>query len=425
MQGGISCKNISTFAPAKTKVGALDERFSPWSAKPVSAVRLRNAPPTSSPKCLKFKCLGFVFVGRTLNLRPTSITPNPNKPMLHFDSDYMAGALPEIIQKLTETNMEETVGYGFDDHTAHAKELIRQACDAPDAQVHFLVGGTQTNKTVIDTLLDRFEGVMAAETGHINVHESGAIENAGHKVLALPSYEGKVKAADVEQYLSSFYADETYEHMVAPGALYISFPTEYGTLYSLKELEQLSAACHKWDKALYIDGARMGYGLVAEGNDVTLADIARLADAFYIGGTKQGALFGEAVVITNKARFKNFTTMVKMHGGLLAKGRLLGVQFETLFTDNLYTRAAAHAVKLAVALRDGFAAKGYAPYICSPTNQQFFKLPNEVIDNLLKVATFEFWGPRGETESVVRFVCSWATKEEDVERLLVAYRADA
>lgn len=340
--------------------------------------------------------------------------------MLHFDSDYMAGALPEIIQKLTETNLEETAGYGFDDYTAHAKELIRDACEAPEAQVHLLVGGTQTNKTVIDTLLDRFEGVMAAETGHINVHESGAIENAGHKVLALPSYDGKVKAEDVEGYLASFYADETYEHMVAPGALYISFPTEYGTIYSLAELEQISAACHKWDKALYIDGARLGYGLMAEGNDVTLADIARLADVFYIGGTKQGALFGEAVVITNKSRFKNFTTMVKMHGGLLAKGRLLGIQFESLFTDNLYTRAAGHAVKLAIKLRDGFAAKGFAPFIDSPTNQQFFKLPNEVIDELKKKATFELWGPRGEKESIVRFVCSWATKEEDVAELLEA-----
>ena len=338
--------------------------------------------------------------------------------MIHFDSDYMAGALPEIIQALCTTNLEETVGYGFDEHTANAKDLIRKACDAPNAQVHLLVGGTQTNKTVIDTLLDRFEGVMAADTGHINVHESGAIENAGHKVLALPSYEGKVKPEDVEQYLASFYADETYEHMVAPGALYISFPTEYGTIYSLAELQRLSDICHKWDKALYIDGARLGYGLVAEGNDVTLADIAQLADVFYIGGTKQGALFGEAVVITNKSRFKHFTTMVKMHGALLAKGRLLGVQFETLFTDNLYTTAAQHAVRLAIKLRDGFAAMGYAPYINSPTNQQFFKLPNSIIDKLAKVATFEYWGPRGTSESVVRFVCSWATKEEDVDELV-------
>ena len=338
--------------------------------------------------------------------------------MIHFDSDYMAGALPEIINHLTKTNLEETVGYGFDDYTARAKNLICEACGDENLQVHLLVGGTQTNKTVIDTLLDRFEGVMAADTGHINVHESGAIENSGHKVLALPSYEGKVKASDVEEYLKDFYADETYEHMVAPGALYISFPTEYGTIYSLSELEQLSAVCHKWKKTLYIDGARLGYGLAAEGNDVTLADIAKLADVFYIGGTKQGALFGEAVVISKKSRFKSFTTIVKMHGALLAKGRLLGLQFETLFTDNLYMKAAEHAVRLAIKLRDGFAEKGFKPYINSPTNQQFFKLPNETIDNLAKIATFEYWGPRGETHSIVRFVCSWATKEESVDMLL-------
>lgn len=338
--------------------------------------------------------------------------------MIHFDSDYMAGALPEIINRLVETNLEETVGYGFDDYTSNAKKLICEACENDDLQVHLLVGGTQTNKTVIDTLLNRFEGVMAAETGHINVHESGAIENSGHKVIALPSHEGKVKPADVANYLENFYADETYEHMVAPGALYISFPTEYGTLYSLSELEELSEICHKWNKALYIDGARLGYGLVAEKNDVTFADFARLSDVFYIGGTKQGALFGEAVVISNKERFKNFTTMIKMHGALLAKGRLLGLQFETLFTDNLYLKASEHAVRLAMKLRKGFEAKGYQPYIDSPTNQQFFCLPNEIIDQLSEIATFEYWGARGKSHSIVRFVCSWATKEEDVDGLI-------
>lgn len=339
--------------------------------------------------------------------------------MIHFDSDYMAGALPEIMQRLVETNLEETTGYGSDDYTARAKELIKKAIGAPDSEVHFLVGGTQTNKTVIDTLLERFEGVMAADTGHINVHESGAIENSGHKVITLPSYQGKVKAEDVEAYLYSFYADETYAHMNIPGALYISFPTEYGTLYTKEELTAISNVCHKWDKALYIDGARLGYGLVAEGNDVTLNDLAKLSDVFYIGGTKQGTLFGEAVVVNKQfPRFKHFTTIIKMHGALLAKGRMLGLQFETLFTDQLYTRAAKHAVDLAMKLRNGFAAKGYAPAIPSPTNQQFFLLPNEVVDKLFKIATFEYWGPRGEKESLVRFVCSWATKEEAVERLL-------
>ncbi|MCQ2236963.1 MAG: beta-eliminating lyase-related protein [Bacteroidales bacterium] len=339
--------------------------------------------------------------------------------MIHFDSDYMAGALPEIMKRLVETNLEETTGYGSDDYTARAKDLIKKACANPDSQVYFLVGGTQTNKTVIDTILERYEGVMAADTGHINVHESGAIENAGHKVIALPSHEGKVHAEDVEQYLSSFYADESYAHMNIPGALYISFPTEYGTLYSKEELTALSNVCHKWNKSLFVDGARLGYGLVAEGNDVTLNDLATLTDVFYIGGTKQGALFGEAVVVNSKSpRFSHFTTIIKMHGALLAKGRLLGLQFETLFTDDLYTRAAKHAVNLAMKLQKGFIAKGYNPIIASPTNQQFFQLPNEVIDRLMKFATFEYWGPRGDNSSLVRFVCSWATTDEAVETLL-------
>ncbi|MCQ2200653.1 MAG: beta-eliminating lyase-related protein [Bacteroidales bacterium] len=341
--------------------------------------------------------------------------------MIHFDSDYMAGALPEIMQRLIDTNLEETSGYGTDEYTRRAKELIKSACGNDNSQVYFLVGGTQTNKTVIDTLLERYEGVVAADTGHINVHESGAIENSGHKVIALPSYEGKVKAEDVDSYLTSFFADETYAHMNIPGALYISFPTEYGTLYSKEELSAISKVCRKWDKALYVDGARLGYGLVAEGNDVTLKDLSTLTDVFYIGGTKQGALFGEAVVVNSESkRFANFTTIIKMHGALLAKGRLLGVQFETLFADGLYTRAAKNAVELAMKLQSGFIDKGYQPAIASPTNQQFFKLPNEVIDRLSKIATFEYWGPRGENESMVRFVCSWATTAGAVEKLLAA-----
>ena len=334
--------------------------------------------------------------------------------MVHFDCDYMNGALPQILQRLAETNMEANDGYGADKHCENACRLIRAACEAPDAEVYFTVGGTQTNKIVIDALLDRFGGVLAAESAHINVHEAGAIENAGHKVLALPSYDGKIRAADLECYLADFYADDTYPHMVQPGAVYISFPTEYGTLYTLAELEQISAVCRKWGIPLYVDGARLGYGLVAEGNDVGLADLAHLTDVFYIGGTKQGALFGEAVVLNNPARFRNFMTMMKMHGGLLAKGWLLGLQFETLFTDNLYAEAARHAVDLAIKLRDAFAAKGYAPCIASPTNQQFFRLPNALIDRLRQTASFQLWGPRGEAESTVRFVCSWATPAEAV-----------
>ena len=338
--------------------------------------------------------------------------------MLHFDTDYMEGAHPEVMRRLVETNLEQTVGYGGDAYTARAKDLIREACGQPQAEVRFLVGGTQTNATVIDALLARHEGVLGAETAHINVHEAGAIEATGHKVLVLPSHDGKVQADEVEAYIRNFYRDETYEHMVAPGMLYISHPTEYGTLYTLRELEDLSRVCREAGIPLYMDGARLGYGLAAEGTDVTLKDIARLCDVFYIGGTKVGALFGEAVVAARPERLPHFFSLVKQHGALLAKGRLLGVQFGTLFTDDLYRRIGAHAVRLALKLKQAFVEKGYKLHIDSPTNQQFVCLPNAVIDRLMPEATFELWGPRGETETVVRFVTSWATREEDVDKLI-------
>lgn len=338
--------------------------------------------------------------------------------MLHFDTDYMEGAHPEVMRRLLETNLEQTVGYGSDKYTKQAVELIRKACDCSQAAVYFLVGGTQTNATVIDGLLARHEGVLAAETAHINVHESGAIEASGHKVLVLPKHNGKVEASEVEAYIDNFYRDETYEHMVAPGMVYISHPTEYGTLYTLDELTRLSAVCRKAQIPLYMDGARLGYGLAAEGTDVTLQDIARLCDVFYIGGTKVGALFGEAVVVPDAGRLPHFFPLIKQHGALLAKGRLLGVQFGTLFTDGLYQRIAAHAVKLAMKLKVAFVEKGYKLHIDSPTNQQFVCLPNEVIDRLSNDATFELWGPRGEKQTVVRFVASWATREEDVDKLI-------
>lgn len=330
----------------------------------------------------------------------------------------MAGAHPEVMRRLVDTNSEATVGYGCDHYTAHASELIRKACDAPQARVHLLVGGTQTNATVIDGLLARHEGVLAADSGHINVHEAGAIEATGHKVLSLPHKDGKVSAEDVDRYISDFYKDETYEHMVAPGMLYISFPTEYGTIYTLKELEDLSKVCHKAHIPLFIDGARLGYGLAAEGNDVSLKDIARLSDVFYIGGTKIGALFGEAVVVTNPAVLPHFTPLVKQHGAMLAKGRLLGVQFEALFEDGLYERISRETVRLAMRLKDAFRAKGFVPFIDSPTNQQFFTLPNTVIDRLMKDAGFELWGPRGEKESKVRFVTGWQTTDADIDGLI-------
>lgn len=338
--------------------------------------------------------------------------------MIYFDSDYMAGAHPKVMERLMETNAEQTVGYGSDAYTANAAELIRQACGCPDARVFFLVGGTQTNATVIDGVLQRHEGVLAAESGHINVHESGAIEATGHKVLVLPSYDGKVKADDVAAYISNFYSDDTYEHMVAPGMLYISFPTEYGTVYTLAEMEAISKVCRKASIPLFIDGARLGFGLAAEGNDVTLKDIARLSDVFYIGGTKVGALFGEAVVVTNPNLLKHFVPLIKQHGALLAKGRLLGIQFETLFTDGLYDEISRSAVSKAIRLKDAFASRGYQIEVDSPTNQQFFRLPNEVIDNLLENVSLEFWGPRGEKESIVRFVTGWSTTDEEIDELI-------
>ena len=329
----------------------------------------------------------------------------------------MSGAHPKVMERLLETNFEQTTGYGTDPYTARAIELIKEACGIHDARVHLLVGGTQTNATVIDGVLARHEGVLAAESGHINVHESGAIEATGHKVLTLPSHQGKVKAEEVRNFIWSFYSDDTYEHMVAPGMLYISFPTEYGTVYTLNELVEISAVCHNAGIPLFIDGARLGFGLAAEGGDVTLKDIARLADVFYIGGTKVGALFGEAVVITNPEILKHFTPLVKQHGALLAKGRLLGLQFEALFTDGLYFEIGKETVRKAMDLRKAFEENGFKAAMDSPTNQQFFVLPNTVIDSLKEKVSFEMWGPRGIFESTVRFVTGWSTTEQDIETL--------
>lgn len=337
--------------------------------------------------------------------------------MIYFDSDYMAGAHPKVMERLLETNHLSTIGYGCDEYTKHAAELIRNACGQPNARVYFLVGGTQTNATVIDGLLSRHQGVLAAESAHINVHEAGAIEATGHKILTLPQYEGKVLASDLKEYIDNFYSDDTYEHMVAPGMLYISFPTEYGTTYSYEELTKLSEICHNANIPLYIDGARLAYGLAAKGNNVTLKDIAQLSDVFYIGGTKVGALFGEAVVITNPTLLKNFFPLIKQHGALLAKGRLLGVQFEALFENNLYEEIGLQTVEKAIRIRNLFSFKGYKIVVDSTTNQQFIRLPNQIIDKLKENISFELWGPRGKTETVVRFVTGWATSHTDIDTL--------
>ena len=338
--------------------------------------------------------------------------------MIYFDSDYMEGAHPEVMQALQETNLEHTVGYGNDPYSERAREAIRRVCDAPGALVQFLQGGTQTNATVIDALLRRHEGVLCAESAHINVHESGAVEHSGHKVLTLPAAEGKITAEQVDEYVRAFYADECFEHMVAPGLVYITQPTEYGTIYSLRELEALSKVCHSHGIPLYLDGARLGYALACPAADFTLPDIARLCDVFYIGGTKCGLLFGEAVVARDPAALPHFFPLVKQHGALCAKGRLQGVQFLTLFTDGLYTRICEHAVAQAQRIRKAFCDAGYRVAIDSPTNQQFFVLPNDVVDALrAEGVSFEDWGPRGEAETTVRFVTSWATADADVDTL--------
>lgn len=337
--------------------------------------------------------------------------------MLHFDTDYMAGAHPEVLQRLVDTNHLQTVGYGGDEFTKHAAELIKAACGKPDARVYFLTGGTQTNATVIDGILAKHQGVLAAESGHISVHEAGAIEASGHKILTLPQHEGKVWASELKEYIENFYSDDTYEHMVAPGMLYISYPTEYGTIYSLDELKEISNICHKAEIPLYIDGARLAYGLAAENNDVTLKDIANLCDVFYIGGTKVGALFGEAVVITNPTLLHHFFPLIKQHGALLAKGRLLGVQFEALFESNLYEEIGADVVTKAIRIRNIFLSRGFKTVVNSPTNQQFIYLPNDIMDKLAKEVSFELWGPRGKEHTTVRFVTGWATKASDIDLL--------
>ena len=340
--------------------------------------------------------------------------------MYRFDSDYLEGCLPEILKRLTATNLEQTVGYGEDAHCAAAREKIRQAVGRSDAEVHFLVGGTQTNTAVISALLKPYQGVLCAGSGHINVHETGAIEHGGHKVMALPATAGKISAAQVEEAFAAHRDDANHEHMVQPGMVYISFPTELGTLYTKAELSAISEVCRRWQRPLFIDGARLGYGLASPMSDLSLQEIAALADVFYIGGTKQGALFGEAVVFCNPAPAREFRYHIKQNGGMLAKGRLLGIQFETLFTDNLYLRAAKHAIDEAFRIRDGLRAKGYR-FLCeSPTNQQFPILEDAQIEALSRQFGFEFWQRIDATHSAVRFCTSWATTDDAVDALLSA-----
>lgn len=335
-----------------------------------------------------------------------------------FESDYNNGCLPEILRRLSETNDEKSSGYGFDPYTERAKDRIRKACDMTEAEVHFLVGGTQTNATAIDSLLQGCEGVLSVDTGHINVHESGAVEAFGHKVLVLPGIAGgKMAASQINDYMRKFLADETYPHMVQPGMVYITLPTELGALYSRKELADIYTVCQQYGLRLYVDGARLGYGLMAEGNDIDLPFLAHHCDAFYIGGTKVGALLGEALVYTNTRAPKYIFTIIKRHGALLAKGRVLGLQFDTFFTDDLYFRVSRHAIDMAQALRKVFAKHGLSLGIDSPTNQQFVILSKEQKQQLAEEIAFEIWEPLSDDRLLCRFVTCWATTEADIVAL--------
>ena len=340
--------------------------------------------------------------------------------MYQFQCDYNEGAHQRILDRLMETNLEQTVGYGEDHYCAEARNTIRNVLGRNDVDVHFLVGGTQANATVISSVLRPHQGVLCAGSGHINVHETGAIEHGGHKVLAIPAVNGLLTAKSIREAMEEHLAEDGPEHTVQPGMVYISFSSEVGTVYSLEQLKEISSVCSEYGLPLFIDGARMGYGLASEGCDVTLSDITSLADIFYIGGTKQGALFGEAVVIVNEALKKDFRYFIKQNGGMLAKGRLLGIQFQTLFEDGLYFELSRHAVSLALRIRDAFAEKGYEFLVESPSNQQFPILPNDVMESLSKDFLFSVWKKVDASHTAVRFCTSWATSENAVSALISA-----
>ncbi len=345
--------------------------------------------------------------------------------MISFESDYNTGAHPQILKRLMETNLEPLSGYGTDAYCESAREKICKACECPDAQVEFLVGGTQTNSVIISTMLKDYQGVVAAGTGHVSAHEAGAIEYSGHKVLTVGQQDGKLNSGELRKYLKDFYEDGNHEHMVFPGMVYISYPTEYGTLYSREELTDIHEAVMEYDIPLFIDGARLGYGLMSRDCDVTLADIARLCEVFYIGGTKTGALCGEAVVFTRGNRPAHFMNSVKKRGALLAKGRLLGVQFDTLFTDDLYMEIGRHAIDMAEELKKVIDELGYRFFLKSPTNQQFVILDNNQLKALEGKVAVSFWEKYDENHTVVRLATGWSTTMEDIEKLkdiLMLYR---
>lgn len=338
--------------------------------------------------------------------------------MILFNCDYTEGAHPRILERLMDTNMEQTIGYGMDEHCTKAREYIRSICEDDSLDVHFLVGGAQANATVIDAALKPYQGVICAESGHINVHETGAVEACGHKCITIPSTDGKLYASDVRTLFFNHFKNGGDEHMVQPKMVYISNPTEYGTIYNKAELVELYNLCHEFGAFLFLDGARLGYGLMCKENDLSLAEIAEYTDVFYIGGTKVGALFGEAVVISNKTIKEDFRYNIKQHGAMLAKGRLLGIQFETLFEDGLYFEIARHAMMMAERIKAKLEELSVEFYMNSPTNQLFVVLPETVTSQLSQNYKLEDMGQKDETHNIVRICTSWATKEENVQAFL-------
>ena len=345
--------------------------------------------------------------------------------MIYLNCDYTEGAHPSILQKLQETNFEQTIGYGMDDHCKTAASYIKKECKKEDVDVHFLVGGTQTNVTVIDAALRAHQGVICADSGHINVHETGAVEACGHKCITIPSTDGKLYESEIRKLLEEHYANGGDEHMAQPKMVYISNPTELGTIYTKKELGDIYQTCKEYGVFLFLDGARLGYGLACKENDLTMADIAENTDVFYVGGTKVGALFGEAVVISHANIKEDFRYSIKQHGGMLAKGRLLGIQFEALFEDGLYYDISKHAITLANRIHDKLESLSVTFTVDSPTNQLFVALPDTVVDELGKKYKLEPMGRYNNTHRTVRICTSWATKEEyvtefleDLERLI-------
>ena len=337
--------------------------------------------------------------------------------MISFECDYNNGAHPKVLESLIKYNDAKPTPYGFDEFSERAKNRIREAIGMPEAQIFFLTGGTQTNATTIDSMLYQYEGVICVGSGHINVHEAGAVEFTEHKIITIPDNEGKMEAKTLDKYLDDFYHDGNRDHAVHPGLVYITFPTELGTLYSAHELNDVYQVCQRYGIPLYIDGARLGYGLMAEGSDVTLPYLARHCDVFYIGGTKIGALCGEAVVFTNRQAHKHFFSIQKQHGAVIAKGALIGLQFEALFTDNLYFKLSEHAIKMALRMKKIFQQKGYRFYVDSPTNQQFIVLPDAEVERLSQHMQFTHFGQADKHYTICRFVTSWATTEEEIDEL--------